>query len=132
MAEKTDTYDCETYIGDTEYEMHITLYAKGRLLDYILKKSKKALAKKKGIQVNTENINQIDQFEIPKEYYNVIKVALSKRVCRQGSILQIESRSMRNCGKIALNHYVREAKFIRDNKDWKILVILNGLYSNTI
>jgi hypothetical protein len=123
----------EVYIlSDTDYELVITLYAKGRLMDYVLKKAKKALAKKKGLEVNTDKIKEIDEFDIEKSYFGVVKTFLSKRVNRQGSILQICNKEMRDAGKVCLSSYVTGGKFIREGDKWKIKVVLGGLYSNSI
>jgi len=128
--EKTKTFDTEMLTSDIEYDLNITLYGQSKLFNIILKRARKALAKQKGIEFDSEQMRDIKEVDIPEDYHGFIKTTLSKKVKREGSIITIESNRMLRYGKVMLSHKVVSAKLEKEGDLWKIKVVVNGLYSN--
>ena len=59
-----------------DYELALTFHSKTELMKYLFKKSKNALRRKKGIDIQEQDPESIKSFDVPKEYYKFLKISI--------------------------------------------------------
>ncbi len=116
------TFKCMTY---TDYELEIIMHAENHLVLKVFQKARYALARRKNINVSGQEINKIEEFEIPQKYVNTIKT-IAQPILR--NIRKQLKRPPHNC--TLMDERIEKCNFIRDKSgtDWDIKINFEGVY----
>lgn len=107
----------------TDYLLKLELSADNKMLHTIFNKAKHKLARKKGMQnLNTANLEVIQQFDIPQKFFNLIHTIMHKQIKKCFNLVKEDNIHV-------LNSKVTKAKFKRnDTNDWDIEIQVTGQY----
>lgn len=125
MKDKTKDlfdYDIDCY-SPSNYNLKLTFHAEASLINLIWNKGKKAILRKKGLDVRKNNYDDLKAFEAPESYHKFLKITLRKQWMKCGAIFKED-------GIILLSYDVTKAIFkINEKKGWDITVSMKGIYT---
>lgn len=106
----------------TDYELLITLKANGYLFNKIFVTARERIEAKTKIEIKGD-INKVERFDIPKEYFNLIKTSIHK-------IINNVAKEVKQDNIIILNEVVKDCYFIKNGSFWDIKIKLGGGYAD--
>jgi hypothetical protein len=96
----------------------------------IFSRTRKVLIKKGGVfetlKDDKQNITEgVKGFEIPAQYYNYLKISLSKELRKVKAAVEADKIKV-------LSYYVERAAFIKDDdlSAWRVIIVFKGLYQD--
>ena len=108
----------------TEYELKLVYHADSALINTIWNKSKKAILRKKGLDIRAHSPEEIKEFDIPHHYYKFMKVTV------RNEWLKVSQDTAQD-KIILLSYEVIGGNFkLNDLKGWDCTVKIKGVYSN--
>jgi hypothetical protein len=118
MVKENFDYDFRA-VNITDYELDITLKVDNKIFKNILEGSKENLKKKGVVFKEKEVLN----FEVPKSYFNVLKIACNK-------LVNIVNNIVRDDNIFICDHNIKKAFFKKNlfSDKWKIFITLQGSY----
>lgn len=120
---KNDVFDYDFMAEtETEYKLNIDVEATSKIFKYVFNKSVPRMAKR-GIRADTKIVDQVQEFEAPKEYFKLIKTQM-------GKFVQIVQTEISLDGVKILDYEVEKAVYRKeeDAHNWKIRVVYTGHY----
>lgn len=107
-----------------DYELNLILRSNTRIMDYVFKKAKKRLKAKQNIDLQDKKPEDITAFEVPDQYYNIIRVSIK-------SVFNKAHNIFKKDGIILLNYRIEKVKFVLNKKTnlWEVSIDLSGIYS---
>lgn len=120
MDDKHIDYEFKA-VNDNDYELTLSMMAKNKHLNKIFNMAKQKLMKDKGVDFDGD-IEKVSKFKIDKQYLNVIKTIIRRKV------RWIEKRLKQ--GKIeVLTSDVDKCYFERnEERDWCVYIHIKGNY----
>lgn len=120
-------YEIET-INPVDYKLTLTLPAKDRLLTKLFLRSKVALMRKRGVNVEGDASKiknfRFSQLALPQQYYNLVKTAITK-------IYNKLFKEFKEDGIELISNHIKDVQFIRQpSRDWKVKIEINGTYAD--
>ena len=110
--------DC---IDSANYELTLNFKADNKLFEYMYEKSVTKLKKKHNIDGGS--MPEVDEFDIPENFYHLIKVAIKKpyrAVCKIFKEDKIE----------LLTHKIEKTSFKKNGDEWRIHIFITGMYAD--
>lgn len=107
-----------------DYELTLTLKSNTRLMNYIFKKAKSKLKRKRGIDLKDKTPELITCFDVPEQYYNFLKISL-KGVYNQAK------KIFKKDDIILLSHTIKRVTFVlnKNTNFWEVNFLLKGIYT---
>lgn len=109
-------------INPSDYNLNIKSNIDNKMMLYIFKQSRIRLIRKKGIKFKG-NLNDIDSFEVPRKYFNLLKTVIYP-------IIKNARESIKEDGFILLNSYPEKAIYQRENNDWVVCIDITGQFAD--
>lgn len=107
----------------SDYLLEIKMEANNKLLHKIFNEAKRKLSRKKGMNnLRDADPENIEEFDIPERFYNLIHTIMSKHIKKISDVVKQDNIHV-------LNSKVHKAKFKRnENNDWDIYIKVTGQY----
>lgn len=107
----------------TDYSLKLEMSADNKMLTNIFNQAKHKLARRKGMKnLNTADPEVIQEFAVPKQYFNLVRTIMHKKIKKAFSKVREDNIHV-------LNSKVTKAKFKRNEaNDWDIEIIVSGQY----
>lgn len=109
-------------INPEDFEISLVYHAENRLMVTIFQKARSKLLRKKNIAVKG-NPDVIDGFDVPAQYLKMLKTAIMPNV---GAII----KEAKQDGIQVISWKISQAKFKRENEEWKIRITIEGIYGD--
>jgi len=120
----TDNFEYDfKALNPSEYELIINMHTTSRVMKLLFTRARAKLLRKKGIDA-AGNIDNIQAFDITKEYFPYLKIVLKK-------IVNMIAKEIKQDKIELLDYTVHKGKFIRNMEIegvWDIIINLRGLY----
>lgn len=105
----------------SDYEIILKMKSKGSVFDKIFNKSREKLVRMGKKQFSKINYKNIEEFEIPENYYNLLTTIIKK------TLKQIKKEVAKD-KIIVMNERVTKANFKKNNNSWNIKLKVSGQY----
>lgn len=107
----------------TDYELTLKMQADAQLLKAVWDNAKVGILRKKGLDVRTQNPEDIQEFDAPESFHKYIKVMMRKTFSRCAKAVREDNVEL-------LSYYVKRCNFkLNAAKGWDITLTFEGIYS---
>lgn len=121
MAKNTTPMDWEfKALSPFDYQIILGVIVKGKLMHRVFRLAKLKLSKDYKLK---GNVNDINEFEVPKRYINIVKLQLEK-------YFKMVEAEVKKDNIIVISSNVKQIKYKKLKKDWQVIMVAEGKYAD--